>query len=361
VSDKAIPPSDTEAGRPQVRELIRSRSQMLRQRDHSVPIRWYNVNLVDDEIIEAIKRGEYQDILPVNGDGSRMIGEVARASYPRESFQFQSIIGNDLDRSWALSNNQLATTTDTERSATEAKLVQSAGDVRLDYEKSRCNRFLVEGAEVLFSLMQKFRAGTKYVRVPTLGGEELQKIEPTDLQGEFLFDFLADSSDRVDKTTRQANTLKLYNLLANSPTVDRASLERELIELHGHDPTKVIRERPPDKPEPPNISYRFSGEDMLNPMVVALMMKAGHELTPQDIKAAAMMIQDAVGQMMTRHGQPGQPGAPGGAVPGGRMGPGGPPLLPGAPPGGPPGAPPVEPPETTAPILKRGADGSRFM
>jgi hypothetical protein len=360
VSDKAIPPSDTEAGRPQVRELIRSRSQMLRQRDHSVPIRWYNVNLVDDEIAEALKRGEYQDIVPVNGDGSRMIGEVARANYPRESFQFQSIIGNDLDRSWSLSNNQLGSQTDTERSATESKIVQSAGQIRLDYEKGRINRFLVEGAEVLFSLMQKFRAGTKYVRVPKLGGEDLQAVAPADLLGEFQFDIVADSSDRVDIQTRQTNTLKLYNLLANSKSVDRSALERELIQLHGHDPTKIIRKEPPeDKPEAPNISYRFSGEDMLNPLVVALMMKAGVQLTPQDIKAAAMMIQDAVGQMMTRHLQPGQPGAPGGAVPGGPMAPG-PPLL-AAPPGPPAAGPPVTPPEMNEPILKRAGDGSRFM
>jgi hypothetical protein len=361
VSDKAIPPSDTEAGRPQVRELIRSRSQMLRQRDHSVPIRWYNVNLVDDEIAEALKRGEYQDIVPVNGDGSRMIGEVARANYPRESFQFQSIIGNDLDRAWSLSNNQLATQTDTERSATESKIVQGAGQIRLDYEKGRCNRFLVEGSEVLFSLMQKFRAGTKYVRVPKLGGEELTAVEPADLLGEFQFDIVADSSDRVDITTRQANTLKLYNLLANSKSVDRQQLERELITLHGHDPTKIIRKEPPaEKPEAPNVSYRFSGEDLLNPMAVALLLKTGVQLTPQDIKAAAMMIQDAVGQMMTRHLVPGQPGQPGGAQPGG-PGAGGPMAGPAGGPPSPNGGPPVTPPEMNEPILKRAGDGSRFM
>jgi len=108
VSDSAIPPSDSEAARPQVRELKKSRSQMLRQRDHAIPIRWFNSNLVDEEISEQLRRGTYQDFIPVNGDGSRMIGEVARANYPRENFEFQSIIGNDLDRAWSLSNNQLA-------------------------------------------------------------------------------------------------------------------------------------------------------------------------------------------------------------------------------------------------------------
>ncbi len=347
VSDRAIPPSDTEAGSTQVRELLRSRSQMLRQRDHSVPMRWYNPNLVDEEVIESMRRGEWQDMMPVNGDGSRALGEVARANYPRESFQFQTVIGNDLDRAWSLSNNQLSLpSAQGAKSATEVGLVQSASDTRLAYEKGRVNRYLVEGAEVLFSLMQMFRNGTKYVSVPSPDGEVLQEVNPSDLLGEFMFDFMADSSDRVDKETRQMNVLKVYNLLANSDNVERRELERDIVELHGLDSSRIIRKKAPEKaPEPPNISFRFSGEDMLNPMVVSLIMESyGGAFTPEKIKAASMMIQDAVSQVSFKQAQP-QPGAP----------------APAGPPGPPTGGAPVEPPETTPPILKRGASGERLL
>src|SRR5574338_315472 len=225
VSDTAVPPSDSEAARPQVRELIKSRSQMLRQRDSSIPLRWYNTNLMDPAIVEKIAQGGWQEPVPVNGPGERMIGEVARANFPRENFEFQSVIGNDLDRAWSLSNNQLATPNPGGRSATEDNVVQSAGQVRLDYEKARGNRYLIEGAEVLFSLMQKFRHGTKWVSVPGPQGDTLQQVTPLDLQGEYLFDIVADSSDRIDTATKQANATKLYNIMANSPIVNRQALE----------------------------------------------------------------------------------------------------------------------------------------
>lgn len=344
VSDTAIPPSDTEAGRAQVKELLRSRAQMLRQRDHSIPVRWYNVNLVDEEVAEQLKRGVYEDFVPVNGDGTRMIGEVARASYPRENFEFQRVIGGDLDRAWSLSNNQLATPNSGARSATEVNVVQNAGQVRLDYEKWRVNRYLVDGAEVLFSLMQMFRDGTKYVPVPGPNGDELQPVEPADLMGDYVFEFVADSSDRVDVVTKQNNSMKMYNLMANSDTTNKKGLEREIWELHGFDPAEMMVEPQPKGPPPPNISYRFSGEDLLNPMAVALMVKAGYELKPDEIKAAAMLIQDAVKQIKTLHVLPG--GTP----------PGAPPAAPGAF----PGQQPVEPPETVEPILKRAVDGTHL-
>jgi len=348
VSDHAIPPSDSEAGRPQVKEMMRSRSQMLRQRDSSIPVRWYNTNLVDEEVIQQLRQGEYQDFIPVNGSGDRMIGEVARANYPRENFEFQTVIGNDLDRSWALSNNQMSLQNSGERSAREVGVMQSAGQVRLDYEKGRVNRYLVRGAEVLFSLMQKFRAGTKYVTIPSPEGDQQKPVTPLDLQGEFLFDFIADSSDRVDLTTQQNNSIKLYNLLAPSRTVNRAGLERTIIELHGLNPDELTQPEPPAKPEPMNISFRFSGDDMLNPMVVALLTKNGHELTAQDIKAAAMLIQDAVSQVSFRHAQP-PPGAP---------------APPAEAPAPPPGNAPMDKLEAApavSPIAKRGASGERLV
>lgn len=115
VSDLATPPSDSQAGRPQVREMMRSRAQMIRQRDHAIPIRWFDTNRLDDEIVEKLRNGDWQDMIPVNGPGERVIGEVARAAYPRENFGFANVITGDLDRSWSLSSNQLATPNDTER------------------------------------------------------------------------------------------------------------------------------------------------------------------------------------------------------------------------------------------------------
>lgn len=298
ISDAAIPPSDSQAGRPQVRELIRSRSQMLQQRDHSIPLRWFDVNRVDEEIAEKLKIGEWQGFIPMNGPGTNAIGEVARASYPRENFQFAANIGQDLDRAWALSNNQIGVTNTGRRSASEVNLVASANDQRLAYEKSRVNRFVAEVAEVLYSLMQRFWDGVDYVHV--IGDDGLERLTPvteSTLAGDFIFETRVDSSDRIDTDAKIQHGLRVLNLLGNSPTFRREAMEAEVIALMGFDPQKFTRQPEQKGPDPASISFRFSTEDMLNPMSVALLLKYGYDIGPQDIQAAAAMIKDAVATM----------------------------------------------------------------
>ncbi len=342
VSDTATPPSDTQAGRSQVRELMRSRSQMLRQRDSSIPIRWYDTNRIDEDVMDKLRSGEYQDIIPINGPGERAIGEVARANYPRENVTIMTAIGQDLDRSWALSNNGLAQPNSGERSATEINAVQSAGAVRLDYEKGRVNRFVAEGACVLWQLMSRYMMAPDYVKiVGANGAEALAQFDPKAFAGDYSFDFVPDSGDRLDAATRQANSLKMYNIMANSPTSNRKAQEEEVYLAHGYDPAKFMTEPPPPKEEKPTIGYSFKGEDMTNPVAVALLIK-NDQITPAEIKAAILLIQDAVGQVQVP-----QPIAPDAAA--------------GAPPDQ--GALPFEevtPPTPTEPILKRLNDGTRM-
>lgn len=344
VSDLAIPPSDTRAGRSQVRELIRSRSQMLRQRDRSIPVRGYDTNRIDETIIKKMEDGEWLDWIPVNGPGQQAIWEVARANYPRENFTFQNIIGQDLDRAWSLSNNQLATQSGEDRSATEAKIIQSASTIRLEYEKARVARYVIGGVEVLAGLVQLFTDHQEYVQITGPdGAKRMEAWDKDTTAGEFVFDIVPDSADRIDPAVRQERILKLYNLAANDPTINRSALTRQLVESFGMDPALVLREPPEQKEEKPNVSYRFGGDDMINPMAVALMLKANPDLGPQQIDAAVMMIKDSILKMQ------GVPVPP----PAGPGGPGAPPM--------PQEQPPVEPPDTVSPILKRAVDGSRMM
>lgn len=352
VSDMAIPPSDSKVGRTQVRELIRSRSQMIRQRERSIPVRWFDTNRLDETIVERLKNGEWQDTIPVNGPGERAIGEVSRAQWPRENFSFQNVIGSDLDRAWSLSSTQLATSADTSESATKTKLIQSAAEVRLEYEKTRMARYFIGGVEVLAGLLQMFTDTSDYVEI--VGPDGVKRLAAWDrgtVNIDVAFDIVPDSAERIDPSTRIERILKLYNLAANDPNINRQALLRQLVEAYGMDPTVVTKEPPPPKDEPPNVSYRFSGEDMLNPMAVALMLKANPDLGAAQIKAAATMIQDSMKALGTVQALP-QVG-PGGTPPDGTGG--APPAAP------PPAPPPVEPPETNAPILKRLDDGSRMM
>lgn len=355
VSDVAVPPSDSEAGRPQVKELLRTRTQYLRQRDQSLPLRWYDTNRLDTMIADAIRAGVWQDMIPTNGPGDRVVGEVARASYPRENYEFANILRGDLDRSWALSNNGLGITNSGERSATEITAIQSASQIRLDYEKDRVNRYIADGAEVLFHLMQRFMTEADYVQVVGQNGaKEMVGIQKADIEGQaFEFEFVPDTSERVDLITKQNNSLKLYNLFANSPSVNRSVLEADVLMSHGYDPAEILVQ-PQDKKESPNISYRFGTEDMLNPFVVALIQKA-QGITKEEIGAAAMLIADSMKQFQAAQAQLGIQIPPAALEAEGQAD-GGDGLSPAQAQGE-----PVTPPETNAPILKRGESGTRLV
>jgi len=343
VSDTAIPPSDSEVGRSSVRELMRSRSQMIRQRDHSVPIRWYDTNRLDETVIDGLRAGRWQDMIPVNGPGDRIVGEVSRAAYPRENFSFDAVIRQGLDQAWSLSNPALGLPNAETKSATEVSAMGAATSKRSDYEKERVNRFVVAIAETLYSLMQRYDVAEDYVEiVGEDGAETLVAVKPLDLKGQHEFDFVSDSSDRLDAQTRQVNIIKMYNLMANSPSINRRELERQVWIEFGQDPKKMMAPPAEPAPEQPNISYRFGGEDMLNPIAVALLLKA-NAITPKEIADATLLIQDAIRKTQTTDAS---------IVPD-------PSALQDVPPGG--GGGKVEPPETNAPILKRAEDGSRLV
>src|SRR3990172_4722238 len=99
VSDLPYPPSDCSASRRQADELSEGRTQMVKQRRRAVPLRWVNTSgMVDEDQVERIKKGDVQDIIALNQKGDEVLGEIARATYPRENFTFNEVVQSDIDR-----------------------------------------------------------------------------------------------------------------------------------------------------------------------------------------------------------------------------------------------------------------------
>lgn len=349
VSDMAVPPSDSEAGRPSVREQMRARSQMLRQRDHAIPIRWYDTNRIDEEVAEQLKNGTWQDMIPMNGPGDRAIGEVARASYPKENWEFLNISKSELDSAWSLSRNGQGQMNTGRRSAEEVKTAQGATDTRLAYEKNRIERFILGNVEVLAGLMQMFHTQTDYVLLVGQDGvQRLSEWNAAKIPGQFAFELVPDSSEHLDIDVRIARALKLYNLAANSPSIRRQAIEKELIELMGFDPAKVQMEPTPGT-DKPNWSQRLDGADLMNPIALAIMLKSsGIKLLPEEIAEAQKIILSASTPAPTAVAAPPPPAQPGN-----------PEMVPPTQPAGAPAQ--VTPPNTSEPILKRAEGGARLM
>lgn len=319
ISDQAIPPSDSEMGRPQVKELIRARSQMMRQREHSLPLRWFDVNMVDDMIADRLRKGKFQDMIPMNGPGDKAIGEVARAQYPVQNFEFDKVARQDLDEAWSMGPAQQSQPTPGDTTAAEIKAMDSSMSVRLDFERSWILRFFVEVAMGVADLMQMFCDKEDYVYVLGVNGEKsLQAWNKDTVAGEYIFEAKPDSQLRLDVNQKRNEALNLYKLLRKDPLINPTGLVQELLELHGLDPAKSLAPPAPPQPEKPKVSYSFKGEDMVNPMVVAIMQKSDTPITAQDIQAAQQLLASVAAPVAPPMGQPlpqGTPEGPTGASP----------------------------------------------
>lgn len=289
ISDDAIPPSDTAIARPQVNEMIKSRSQIIMNRDRSTPLRWADVNRIDPMVMDTIMRGEFQAIIPVQGDGSRSIGEVARAAYPKEDFAFDDVIRADMSELWGASPNQGGGFSEGRHSAAEAKNVQQGFNTRIGYERSRVASFITGIAEVVGAQLALFGNFT------ILGEDEIKAIDETwdrsRIASEFVYWIRPDSTVLLDANQRTEQLLGVLDKVGKSGYVNPKVIIAEILELNGIDTDEALVDPQPDPPPPPNISYRFSGvDDLTNPLSVAILMKAGQCPSPQELQAAKELL-----------------------------------------------------------------------
>lgn len=339
VTDETIPPSDSAIGRAQVNELNKSRTQIVLQRERSLPVRWFNVNGIDPTIQQSLMRGTWQNMIPVQGDGSRYIGEVARAQMPQENFAFDRIVKDDLNEEWTVGPNQSGVGTGIETAA-EANSIQNSFQTRIGMERAKVAKFFLGIAEVLGGLISLYEDPKNFGEGYTPYICRLLK-----------FSILADSTVLLDAQQRLQRLVQFVNFAAKSGWVEIGLVLKEIATLSGLDAATVIRPPQPKPPVEPNISLRLTGtQDLLNPIALAMLMKSGQAPDPQLIQQAKQLIDES----LTPPQPPPQPGMPGPEGLPGMGGPGGPgmPPPPGMmPPGGPPLPPPAPSPVPQPPLV----------
>jgi hypothetical protein len=298
VSDTAVPPSDSEVGRPLVVEKMRGRSQIMAQREASQPMRWADSSRVDPQVIDQINKGEWQRVIPMQGSGERALGEVARASYPHEDFTFDQIINRDLDDAWSLSQNQLGNFNTGARSASEANIVAGANAERIGLERAQVVEFFLSLVDVLAGLMQLFY--DERDAEPVIGQDGVERLQAWDkssIAGKFAFEITQDSTVLLSSDQKVEKLMKALNLVGKSGYVNPEPIIAEILALSGVDPAKVMITPEPPKPAEPNVSLRLTGaEDLSNPMAVALLLKGG-QLDPNMIQQARQLIMSLMTMM----------------------------------------------------------------
>lgn len=360
LTDETIPPSDSAIGRPQVNEINKARTQMIQQRQRSLPVRTVDVNRIDPALVQSLMRGTWQAMIPVQGDGSRVISEISRASMPSENFLFDKIAKADLQEEWALG-------------PTGSQLMEAKGDPNQNIasfntqsgrERAKVGSFLVGIAQVLGGLLCLYED-------PSVFGESFSPAVSKMLK----FSVLTDSTVLLDAGQKLSRLNQFINTYAKSGWINIEPILQEIATLTGLDPNVVIRPPQPKPPVEPNISLRLTGvEDLLNPLSLAIMIKSGQAPSADLIEQAKALIQQAVvppqGMQMPGSVQPlgglpmlpqGAAGAPGQAPPGAPL----PPPVQGPPPGSP--VQPPQPPKmgeahpnwTTMPALNKRTEGNQ--
>lgn len=284
ISDETIPPSDSAIGRPQVNEINKSRTQMIMQRERSTPLRWVDINRVDPTIMQALMRGTWQHIIPVQGAGDKTLGEVSRASYPNEDFTFNQIAKEELNESWQIGPNQQGNFGEGRQSASEANLVESNFQTRIGRERAKVAKFFCSIAEVIGGLICLYED-------PAGFGEGFDPMVSKTLG----YSILTDSTVLLDSQQRIKRLMDFINFTGKSGWVDVGPVIKEIATLSGLDPNVVVRPPEPAPPVEPNISLRLTGvEDLYNPLTLAVLMKSGQAPDQELIEKAKALIQAAV-------------------------------------------------------------------
>jgi len=307
ISDDGLPPSDSTVGRFQVDELEASRDAMVQQRKHSIPLRWFDTNRVGPGTRSLLEKGTFQGFIGTNGPGDRAVGEVARASFPQEKFEFDRVVNSDLTEIWQVGTNQAGGFASGERSASEARIIQQNFSTRVGQERDKVTRFFVGITECLAGLLSLYGNFELPEEIgASIGDEGQQRIQTwdrTQIAGEFTYAVRVDSTVLLDANQRIEQLTRALNLTAQSGYVNPKEVIAEIWELSGVDPAKVVIDPQPKGPEPIKVSVS-KAEDLNNVMFLAMLMRTGQGPTPEDLSAATKLWQSAMTGMPPQGSEP---------------------------------------------------------
>jgi hypothetical protein len=323
-ADGYMPLSDCSVTRSLVDELKVYRAQNLKHRDASVPAVMFKEDVIDEQQRDTLKANGYFHWMAIDPaeypPGADPIKAVALPPQSRDSYTGGEIIERDIERSHSIGANQTGASQTGRRSATEIQAIQSNTDSRLAKEQARLADGFLKGVAKLDALIQR-NGAAGYVRVlGPQGAQELIKVDPKQVPGRMLYKIRPDSQLRVDAAQDRAQYLQLYNLIVNSPSVNRFELESQLVRKFGLDPTKLLTPPQPPPPPPPKVSVSITMPDLLTPArpIVAKLL-TNQPLTPDDFAITEGILNtmppvDAQGEAMPQgqpeHGGPAEKATP---------------------------------------------------
>lgn len=296
-TDSAWPPADCTLTRPLINELNISRSQNVQFRD-AATMKWmYNQDVLPADKVAQIVRSPIGGMIGVPGEAFTpdSIKELPHGSMPRENFSVQDYIDNDISRSWAMDSGQQGVNTQGSAStATEQQIIQQNANARLDWERGRVLQWYVRGVTKFSTLILRYLPVQQAAQI--VGPQAAQIWDTwrnTGVDSRLAFTAQPDSALRVDQAVDRKASQELYSFLANDPFVNRGKLLEKLLRKFHIDPTEIVKQPEPPKPEPPKLAFSLKGEDLVAPqapIVLEILQQQGIQIS----EAAIALSQQAL-------------------------------------------------------------------
>lgn len=240
VADGKFPNSDVQQTRPQVDELGKFRTTMVRQRSRSVPQRVGDKNRLPPDVQEKFAQGVQQEIILVDGAPGDIIMEVARANYPRENFTANDYVDKDLNECWAMGSNQLGLD-EGGQTATEASLRQRNTDSRLAVEQARVKDYFIRLVQKAAVLVQRYCSPEDIARiVGPQAAQMYQQWQRTSVTNDVLWTIKPDSQLRTDLAQERQYRTQAYNQFRRDPLINPQALLTWALEPFGLNPQQFL-------------------------------------------------------------------------------------------------------------------------
>jgi len=318
LSDSAYVPSDCAMTNSEVKEINTYRRQTVKLRDANIVRFLYDVDKLTPNAVAALKSGDIGQYIAVeagalSNEGRDIIAQVTQGSQSRVDLQGAFEMNLDVEKALALSPNQVGSQSDRSTTATEVSTAQANANVRLSKERNRVLNYVIVGVRKFDSLLQMFADDDEVIEI--VGDDGVARLATWNKQtiaGRFAYDIVPDSQLMVDMATERAQTMQMYNLMANDPFVNRKEVSSQVVRMFNFDPGKTIQQPPPEPPTEPKVNFAFKGEDFIGPqapIVLEIMQRSGIEVSEQAMQLASSNAIRAQADALMAPGQPGVDGA----------------------------------------------------
>jgi hypothetical protein len=286
-------------------ELIRFRTQQVRERDARIPKTVVDEGAFTPDQLLKLEKGDIGAIIKViegklGGGIGNIMAPVVTGTSPRENVVTQDLIERDIERAIAIGSNQSGVITKGKRTATELRLVQGNADARTEAERGAVRRHFVKGVRKFDSILQRYLTLEAVQKILGPAAGQLWDAWKF-LPGKYAYQVRPDSGVHVDAVQDLAQKIDLWNMIGNHPNINAIELLKPLVKAAGFDSDKVVNPKGREKaPEPPKLNASFAATDLLVPplgrLFLDLLAQSGYQISAQAIQMLAEAHQ-ALGQM----------------------------------------------------------------